>query len=69
MSASRDKSIRMWDVSTGVCLMTLVCHMLVVSLVLAILNININYEFLLGSYKLFIFIFAVLKSFFHVSPD
>ena len=24
VSASRDKSIRMWDVSTGVCLMTLV---------------------------------------------
>ncbi|CAH3020215.1 unnamed protein product [Porites evermanni] len=26
VSASRDKSIRMWDVSTGVCLMTLVGH-------------------------------------------
>ena len=26
MSASRDKSIRMWDASTGMCLMTLVSN-------------------------------------------
>ena len=26
MSASRDKSIRMWDASTGMCLMTLVSY-------------------------------------------
>ena len=41
--------------------MTLVCHILV-SLALHILNMNINYEFILCSYKRFIFIFAVLKS-------